>query len=410
MSEDVGYMDVKDLPLPPPPPIPPPDRPPPPPPEHWVQKPAQPQAPLPDWLRGAPPAPPLEAQPVSAVDSLSVYLPPEKPEKPEKPAAQAGGQTPTAVVVSVRPPAPPVAAPVLTSSLMPPFQRGRSLLPGSSGRRLTNQQTASLSPVSRIRPRASSSHLAAAAAAAAGDVPSSPEAGLLRPRANPREFLLSPSVSPSRSSSPVFSGRRVSTTSGGALWLYDASSGDGTDAMGAALSKLSVEPRATTPGTPRSSRPSTAGATTPAVPLPTLSPAALANGYFCAPSLEALAKAVAADAGALNAVDDFIVGCQGAGSVRFLAPVDLSGAPLLDRIVQLAAGSRTVSMFMHAEGPAAPPAGKGLNVAFEAVLLRVFPRHGTLDAFRAKLRRAPGTRFVSYDGADGTWRFRCDPE
>jgi hypothetical protein len=365
-------------------------------PDHaWVQEKLEEKAPLPDWLRDAPPAPPLEGQPVRAVDSLAVYLPADK--AAEKAAAEkaagAATQTPSAAGVSApAAPSPTVAKPAHAlapvTSLTPPLQRGRSLLPGSS-RHFTNHQTASLSPVSRIRPRTSVSQLAlaAAAAAAAGDVPSSPEAGLLRPRANPREFL---SPSPSRSPRRGASAEPRSSTAG------DASC-EGAAAMAAALAKLSMEPRARTPPAQ-------------ALQLPTLSPAALAAGYFVAPSLEALAAAAAADAGALNAVADFIVGCRGAGSVRFLAPVDLSGAPPLDRIVQLAPGSRTVSMFTHVDGPEAPPAGKGLNVAFEASLLRVFPRHGTLEHFREKLRRAPGTRFLSYDGADGTWRFRCDPE
>jgi hypothetical protein len=369
-------------------------------PDHaWVQEKLDEKAPLPDWLRDAPPALPLEGQPVRAVDSLAVYLPAEK--AAEKAAAEkaAGADTQTSSAAGVSAPAAPPAtvakpahalAPV--TSLTPPLQRGRSLLPGSS-RHFTNHQTASLSPVSRIRPRTSVSQLAlAAAAAAAGDVPSSPEAGLLRPRANPREFL-----SPSPSRSPARRGASAEPRSS----IAGDASGEGAAAMAAALAKLSMEPRARTPPTPRSSA---------APQLPTLSPAALAAGYYSAPSLEALAAAAAADAGALTAVSDFIVGCRGAGSVRFLAPVDLSGAPPLDRIVQLAPGSRTVSMFTHTDGPVAPPAGTGLNVVFEASLLRVFPRHGTLEHFREKLRRAPGTRFLSYDGADGTWRFRCDPE
>ena len=149
--------------------------------------------------------------------------------------------------------------------------------------------------------------------------------------------------------------------------------------------------------------------------------------YWCSPSLAELAAAEAARPGALAAVEGFVLGARGRGQLRFLAPVDLRGAPTLDDVAAFEA--RAVAVYAGAAGP--PPPGQGLNVPTEVTLLSVFPRsrrsassggsgsdteaaEGAEAAaskaarFLRKLQAAPGTRFVAYDAAAGTWRFKLE--
>ena len=165
-----------------------------------------------------------------------------------------------------------------------------------------------------------------------------------------------------------------------------------------------------------------AAATVPA-PMPTLRDPSL---YWCTPTLAELAAAEAARPGALASVEGFVLGARGQGHIRFLAPVDLRGAPQLDDVVTFE--KRAVAVYAGASGP--PPPGQGLNVATEVTLLAVFPssrrsasssgsdNEGAEEAeeaavkkagrFLRKLQAAAGTRFVAYDAATGTWRFKLE--
>jgi hypothetical protein len=161
--------------------------------------------------------------------------------------------------------------------------------------------------------------------------------------------------------------------------------------------------------------------------------------FFCEPSIAALAAQEAARPGSLRSVAGLVLGRSGVGRVRFLAPVDLSDGPALDEV--LVFSGRAVGLYPDA--PAPPPHGTRLNVAAEVTLLRVFSSKKrarssssssssggsgsatsscesadadadalaaakAARAFRRRLEAAPGTRFVAYDAAEGTWRFRVD--
>jgi nuclear pore complex protein Nup98-Nup96 len=157
-------------------------------------------------------------------------------------------------------------------------------------------------------------------------------------------------------------------------------------------------------------------------PMPTLRDPSL---YWCTPTLAELAAAEAARPGALSSVEGFVLGARGHGHIRFLAPVDLRGAPQLDDVVTFE--KRAIAVYARGSGP--PPPGQGLNVATEVTLLDVFPSsrrspsssgsdnegaEGTeatakkAGRFLRKLQAAAGTRFVAYDAATGTWRFKLE--
>jgi len=151
--------------------------------------------------------------------------------------------------------------------------------------------------------------------------------------------------------------------------------------------------------------------------------------YWCTPTLAELAAAEAAAPGALAAVEGFVLGARGQGHIRFLAPVDLRGAPALDAVVRFE--RRAVAVYAAEQSPPPPP-GQGLNVPAEVTLLNVFPSNrrsmsaggsgsdgeGTpegaeatakkAERFLSRLQAAAGTRFVAYDATTGTWRFRLE--
>ncbi|KAG5976791.1 hypothetical protein E4U55_007244 [Claviceps digitariae] len=116
-------------------------------------------------------------------------------------------------------------------------------------------------------------------------------------------------------------------------------------------------------------------------------------------------------------VDNFTVGREHVGYVKFKVPVDMSSIELDDLcggIIQLEPRSATVYPVQAKK----PPVGKGLNVPAQIALEQSWPRGGrnkriTSDPKRfnkhvEKLQRIPDTTFESYDKDTGVWIFSVE--
>lgn len=299
----------------------------------------------------------------------------------------------------------PSAYPVADPDGVPGLrERGRSML--VSGRRFPSQSLSRSLSRSRSRstsrtpgPRAPRAH---ASPMSPEPQPAVPEAEpALTPHVSPRQVLLEQSRAAAAGIAAAALPPSAATTASAARDADASTEGARAESSAAAAAAARNGSTATSAlPQPSSTKPS----------LPTLSADALGLGYYCTPPLHALA---ALDAASLRAVQGFVVGCTGAGEVRFLEPVDLSDGPPLERVVQLAPGARCVALYAHSDGPPLPRRGAGLNVPFEATLLRVFPCAGCDEAARerfiGRMRRSRDARFVSYDAAEGTWRFIGEP-
>lgn len=138
--------------------------------------------------------------------------------------------------------------------------------------------------------------------------------------------------------------------------------------------------------------------------------------YYTEPSLTQLAAMARDDPSSLADVANFTVGKRGVGSVRWLDPVDVQGLDL-DSIVNLSRGA--VEVYLDDENK--PEVGDGLNRPAEVTMLKVFkidketgrPTQDpeSVERFTRKLKKVAaeqGARFVSYDGASGTWKFEVE--
>ncbi|GAB0131744.1 hypothetical protein EsDP_00000203 [Epichloe bromicola] len=116
-------------------------------------------------------------------------------------------------------------------------------------------------------------------------------------------------------------------------------------------------------------------------------------------------------------VDNFTVGREHVGYVKFKVPVDISTIELDDLcggIIQLEPRSATVYPVQAKK----PPVGKGLNVPAQICLEQSWPRGGrdkrvTSDPKRfnkhiERLKRIPDTTFESYDKNTGVWTFSVE--
>ncbi|KAG6005180.1 hypothetical protein E4U21_000372 [Claviceps maximensis] len=116
-------------------------------------------------------------------------------------------------------------------------------------------------------------------------------------------------------------------------------------------------------------------------------------------------------------VDNFTVGREHVGYVKFKVPVDMSSIELDDLcggIIQLEPRSATVYPVQAKK----PPVGKGLNVPAQISLEQSWPRGGrdkrvTSDPKRfnkhiEKLKRIPDTTFEGYDKDTGVWTFSVE--
>lgn len=117
-----------------------------------------------------------------------------------------------------------------------------------------------------------------------------------------------------------------------------------------------------------------------------------------------------------SSVTDFEVGREGCGHAVFNEPVDLNNVNLEDipdKIAQITLRSLTI----YPDSTNKPPVGKGLNVPSTIYLENSWPRQKDRRAAMyeksgprfnrhlEKLRKVPGTDFVSYNADTGVWIF-----
>lgn len=138
-------------------------------------------------------------------------------------------------------------------------------------------------------------------------------------------------------------------------------------------------------------------------------PASASRAYWCEPSPSAL-RSLTSDS--LAAVDSFIVGRRGYGSVAFDYLVDLLAlAPnfeetVFDRVVKF--DRNTLQVYSeHPHRATKPSMGEELNVPATITLENIKPRDGQLVAdFTRFLKQRPGTEYVLYDPRAHTWVFK----
>ncbi|ORZ40334.1 nucleoporin autopeptidase-domain-containing protein, partial [Catenaria anguillulae PL171] len=176
-----------------------------------------------------------------------------------------------------------------------------------------------------------------------------------------------------------------------------------------ATSRAAPETPAQTP-----SKPPRAGVVTRGLAPPSILPA---QGYEVSPVLTELQAYSPAQ---LSAVRNLTITHHEHGKVEFLEPVDLTGIKLTDlcgKYVSIVPGE----LLLYADVPAnqVPVEGQGLKVKCRVTLRNKFPRSKatrqamvglpaddpTMQTFVARLKKAPGTVFESYDGRNGVWTF-----
>lgn len=139
------------------------------------------------------------------------------------------------------------------------------------------------------------------------------------------------------------------------------------------------------------------------------------GNYWMKPTLDELR---AKSPQQLKHVENFVVGRDGIGRIEF-DPVDLSDTPLeliLGKIIKL--NVRQATVYGDDTPVEKPPPGKGMNQPSKIYLENSWPRTqgGKLPVQEQKgprfqkhitrLKRVPGTEYVSYDQESGTWGFR----
>jgi nuclear pore complex protein Nup98-Nup96 len=135
--------------------------------------------------------------------------------------------------------------------------------------------------------------------------------------------------------------------------------------------------------------------------------------YWMRPTREALGR-LSPDK--LKKVEDFIVGRQGCGHVKFNRPVDLSSLKL-DHIPDDVVHITTRAITVYPIASQKPPQGKGLNVPSTIALQnswprakggkdKIFDRNGPkFNKHVERLKRVTDTEFISYDRDTGVWTF-----
>lgn len=152
------------------------------------------------------------------------------------------------------------------------------------------------------------------------------------------------------------------------------------------------------------------------VPPAALSAASSRHGYYSSPTLEALESMTEEE---LKHVENFVVGRQGYGEIRFKKPVDLSKYDVHEIMGKLVIiEERTV--VVYPDESEKPPEGQGLNVPAVVKLERCYsidkdtkqpikdPEHPRAKMFAAKLRNREGVKFIDYDINRGIWEFEVE--
>ncbi|KQJ89587.2 hypothetical protein BRADI_4g26840v3 [Brachypodium distachyon] len=136
--------------------------------------------------------------------------------------------------------------------------------------------------------------------------------------------------------------------------------------------------------------------------------------YFTEPSLAELAAKERAEPGCCGRVKDFVVGRRGYGSIKFLGETDVRGLDV-ESIVEF--NQREVVVYK--DDSKKPPVGEGLNRAAVVSLLKIkcmnkktgdqYTEGPRVDRYRemlAKKAEEQGAEFISFDAANGEWKFR----
>lgn len=258
-------------------------------------------------------------------------------------------------------------------------------------------------------------------AAGAADGPSSAQNGggasnIFVPRDNPRKLFIreplpSTEANGGFSVSPASLATRTAITpgrnGGSGSMLTPGSSGDGRQHM---MNLLRTTPPEDTAKGRHHHHPMSD------TELSSILPVLCRPEYYTEPSLTQLAAMARDDPDSLAEVAQFTVGKRGVGSVRWLDPVDVRGINI-DEIVELARGSVEV----YLEGSDKPDVGSGLNKSAEITMLKIFKTDTStgkptqdpeaVERFTRKLKKIAAeqsARFISYDGASGTWKFEVE--
>ncbi|KAL7237773.1 hypothetical protein ACSBR2_003969 [Camellia fascicularis] len=145
-----------------------------------------------------------------------------------------------------------------------------------------------------------------------------------------------------------------------------------------------------------------------------LMPQLARSEYYTKPQILELAVKERAEPGFCSHVKDFVVGRHGYGNIKFLGETDVQKLDL-DSLVQF--NTREVVVYMDEKKK--PPVGQGLNKAAEVTLYNVkcidkktgkeYINGPNVDKYRRMLIKKAteqGAEFVSYDPAEGEWKFR----
>lgn len=136
-------------------------------------------------------------------------------------------------------------------------------------------------------------------------------------------------------------------------------------------------------------------------------------GYYTIPDIRELAEM---DAASLRAIQNFVVGCEGVGSVEFIDPTDVRGLDL-DKIVEFKHREVTIYPDDHNK----PTVGEGLNKPAIVTLEKVWPidkaskqikvDRVSLEKYQQKLEKTTenyGARYLGYDPKTGSWAFQVE--
>ncbi|KAH7291247.1 hypothetical protein KP509_29G008200 [Ceratopteris richardii] len=140
------------------------------------------------------------------------------------------------------------------------------------------------------------------------------------------------------------------------------------------------------------------------------------SNYFTVPSVEELAAREYAEPGYCSKVRDFVIGCEGYGSIKFLGETDIRWLEL-DTIVCF----RHQEVIVYPDESTKPCIGFGLNKPAEVCLLHIHPRNkatkglacegSELEIFVELLKqktKSQGAKFISYDVSKQEWRFQVE--
>ncbi|CAH9076744.1 unnamed protein product [Cuscuta europaea] len=144
-------------------------------------------------------------------------------------------------------------------------------------------------------------------------------------------------------------------------------------------------------------------------------PTLRSENYYTEPTIQELTAKEKEEPGFCRSVQDFVIGRQGCGSIKFIGKTDVRGLDL-DALVKF--NHREVMVYMDDDSKK-PEVGRGLNKPAEVTLLnlqcvdkktgKVYRDGPLVDKYKNLLIRKSaeqGAEFVSYDPVKGEWKFK----